>query len=118
MALRIGDWRINANGFGGILRINGVDAAGNVTGNVHFDGEAVNDFGGVAFWDDTSKKFTFIRKINPADASTFQIYTGYLYATNHTVPAGPVDLSGSFEAFRGTGGTANRVLYGWNAHHV
>ncbi|HKG14664.1 MAG TPA: hypothetical protein VKB12_15155 [Pyrinomonadaceae bacterium] len=118
MSLPTGAWKINANGFTGTLHVAGIDAAGNVAGNVHFVNEPANDLGGVAFWDDTSKKLTFIRKINPADASTFQIFTGYFYATNHTTPNGPADLSGSFEAFRGTGGTAHRVLYGWNAHHA
>ncbi len=116
MSLPTGDWSINANGFTGTLHITSVDASGNVAGNVHFAGEAVNDFGGVAFWDDTSKKLTFIRKINPADASTFQIYTGYFFPRNHTLPSGATDLAGSFEAFRGTGATATRVLYGWHAH--
>ena len=116
MSLPTGAWNINANGFTGTLHVAGVDGNGNVTGNVHFINEAANDLSGVALWDEAAKKLTFIRKINPADASTFQIYTGYFYATNHTVPAGPASLSGSFEAFRGTGGTSSRGLFGWSAH--
>ena len=118
MALPSGDWRINANGFKGILHIAGVDAQGNVTGTLTMSGEPPNQLNNVAYWDDTSKKITFIRVINAAEPSTSQTYTGFLFPQNHTQPNGPSELAGSFEAFRGTGGTANRVLYGWFASHA
>jgi hypothetical protein len=117
MALPLGDWRINANGYTGVLHIAAVNQ-GNVTGTLTFAGEAPNQLNNVAFWNDTSKEITFIRVINPADPSTFQIYTGFFFPQNHTQPNGPSELAGHFEAFRGTGGSANRSLYGWFASHA
>jgi hypothetical protein len=118
MALPLGNWRINANGYTGTLNVTAVDAQGDVTGTVTFTGEATNTLNGVAFWDDTAKKLTFIRVINANNPSMNQIFTGYWFAQNHTQPNGPSNLAGSFEAFAGTGGTAHRVLYGWYAMHA
>jgi len=115
MALPSGDWRINANGFKGILHIAGVDAQGNVTGTLTMSGEPPNQLNNVAYWDDTSKKINFIRVIKATDPSTFQIYTGFFFPQDHTQPNGPAELTGFFEAFNGTGATAQRVLYGWVA---
>lgn len=101
-----GKWAIDGNGFVGELNITSVDAQGNLNGTVFG-----NDIFG--FWDEASKKITFMRIINPRDVTTFQIYTGFLFtdnnAPNHFV------LTGYFEAFQGTGAVAQRVLYGWFA---
>ena len=97
-----GPWNINGNGFLGNLWIEGFDAAGNLL-------PSSTDFG---FWDDRSGKLTFMRVIDPADPSTFQIYTGYLMEPQ---PDAPLAFAGSFEAFAGTGAVAERVLYGWYA---
>src|SRR6185369_9584985 len=103
MSLPVGAWRIDANGFSGQLNIAGVSAQGDVTGTLHMNSEPVNNLNGVAFWDDTAKKITFMRVINPAQPGTFQIYTGYFFPTDHTKPNGQRQLAGSFEAFSGTG---------------
>ncbi len=111
MALVTGTWTINANGFIGELTIASVDAQGNLTGTVF--GNQI-----LGFWDEPSQKITFLRVINPADPSTLQIYTGYLFSGGENLnPEGnvPFYLTGSFEAFAGTGGVAHRVLYGWYA---
>ena len=113
MALPLGDWQINANGFAGILRIASVDAQGNVHGTLTFQNQPPNQLDNVAFWDDTSKELTFIRVSNPANPSTLQIFTGYWFPESHTQPNGPSELTGSFEAFNGGGGSASRFLYGW-----
>ena len=66
------------------------------------------------FWDDVANKITFVRKTDPADPTTFQIYTGYLFQT----PPGndlSYTLAGTFEAFAGTGATARATVYGWYA---
>jgi hypothetical protein len=113
MALWTGDWDINGNGWEGKLTITAVDAQGRVTGSVY--GDQI-----LGFWDDVSKKITFMRLTNPGDPSTFQTYTGYLFVTQPGTEStsGTANLAGSFEAFAGTGATAQRVLYGWYAQIV
>lgn len=105
-SLIVGDWLIDANGFPGTLRIHSVDSKGNVDAEVF--GNKI-----VGFWDEESKTFTFVRIIDEADPSTFQIYTGYLFANPGT--AGSNSLAGSFEAFRGSGATPSRTVFGWLA---
>lgn len=106
MAAPIGTWNINANGFSGTLSIQQVDAQGNLSASSVFG----NDI--LGFWDESSQKLTFIRLSNPALPSTFQIYTGYLMPPQ---PDTILALAGSFEAFPGTGGTAQQSLFGWFA---
>lgn len=118
MALPLGKWRINANGFTGALAIAGVDPQGNVSGTLMFDNEPPNSLNGVAFWNDTSKEITFIRVIDPSKPATFQIYTAYWFPQSVAQPAGPSELTGYFEAFLGTGATASRVRYGWFASYA
>ena len=105
--LPTGTWKINGNSFRGDLVITSVDGSGKLTGTI-YGGQSI-----IGFWDEASQKITFMRLINPADPSTFQIFTGYLFsncATDclHT-------LAGSFEAFAGSGATAQRTVYGWFA---
>ena len=103
-------WPINANGFEGQLNIASVDAQGNLRGMLY--GEPI--FG---FWDEASQKITFMRITDPADPSTFPIYTGFLFRDQKR-PDRPnlvYTLTGLFEAFQGTGAVAQRVPYGWFA---
>ena len=102
-----GQWAINGNSFEGQLNITSIDANGNLQGTVY--GQQIS-----GFWDGTSQKITFMRLTNPSDPSTFQIYTGFLFRNQN---GGDMlyTLTGFFEAFQGTGGVAQRVLYGWFA---
>jgi hypothetical protein len=114
MTLLTGTWKINANGFEGDLNIDSVDSQGNLSGTV---------FGNniLGFWDDVAMKITFIRVVDPSNPSTFQIYTGFLFQNPTQPDAGDnvtFTLTGSFEAFSGTGAVAQRVVYGWFAQIV
>jgi|SRR5580765_4044175 len=102
-----GPWNINGNGFPGLLWIEGFDVAGNLLPSSTVYGQSI--FG---FWDDRSGKLTFMRLIDPAVPSSFQIYTGYLMEPQ---PNASLAFAGSFEAFAGTGAVAERVIYGWYA---
>jgi hypothetical protein len=88
-------WSITANGFMGDLHITSVDNQGNLSGTVF--GQSIS-----GFWDEASQKITFMRIINPADPSTFQIYTGFLFRDQNR-PDLVYTLTGFFEAFQGTG---------------
>jgi hypothetical protein len=79
MALPTGRWSINANGYTGILLIRGVDGVGNLDAEVTLAGGGPNPVTG--FWDDTSKKITFIRVVNRNDPPQNQIYTGFHFTT-------------------------------------
>ncbi len=110
-------WVINANGFEGELAIKSVDAAGNVSGDLF--GDPVQ-----GFWDGFEQRLSIVRFGSLADATILQIYTGYLYSQPHVT--GPLfggqfslpALAGSFEAFTGTGATARRNVFGWNAEQA
>jgi hypothetical protein len=108
MALQKGKWTFNANGSVGVLDITG-DAGGKVTGTLTMNGRT-NQLDNVAFWNDASKELTFIRMIDPAKPSSFQIYKGYAFQKNSL----PI-LAGSFDAFGS--GSASRSVYGWIAEH-
>ena len=108
------EWHINANGFGGTLKVT-VDAAGNITGTVRFGGESENKVTG--FWNEISKELVFTRVMDATDSSRDQIYRGYRFPRNHTQANGPSDLAGSFVAFAGAGGTSARHVFGWHATH-
>lgn len=109
MADPIGTWDINSNGFWEILSIQAIDPQGNLG-----ESSVLSDHSDpiLGFWDEGSQKITFMRLINQNDPSTFQIFTGYLMVTQAD---GSLALAGSFEAFQGTGATAQRVIYGWYA---
>jgi|SRR5919108_2789899 hypothetical protein len=109
MSLHIGSWSINANGFEGELKVTAIDAQGNLSGT-GFDNEILG------FWDETSQKITFMRLEDPSNPSTFQIYTGYQFSNPLPDQDGLIHtLAGSFEGFKGTGGTAQRSVIGWFA---
>jgi hypothetical protein len=101
MATLASKWDINGNGFPGTLKIN-VDGNGNLINSTVYDVEILG------FWDQTSQKLTFIRLIDKNNPSTFQIFTGYLHSDGKAI-------SGTFEAFQGTGGTAKQSVCGWFA---
>lgn len=100
--LKIGNWKINANGAEGVLVIKQIDASNNLTGSTVYGNEIIG------FWDEDSRKITFIRVVDKSNPSTFQIFTGYLMDNKTTI-------AGSFGAFQGTGGTAQRSVFGWFA---
>ena len=100
--LKLGNWDINGNGFQAKLKISSLDAQGVLLNSLAFDNKIVG------FWDDGARKITFLRVTNAADPSTFQVYTGYLMDDGKT-------LAGSFEAFTGSGATAERSVFGWFA---
>jgi spore germination protein YaaH len=104
MALSTGIWNINANGFQSDLTITAVNADGTLQATM-FGGQQV-----VGFWDEPAQKITLIKvESTPIDPSHLQIYTGYL------LDASEQTLAGSLEAFAGTGGSAQRSVFGWFA---
>lgn len=108
MPLPIGVWFLNGNGFTGDLTITSIDGNGNLSATVYGGQQTTG------FWDEAAQKITFLRIINAADPSTSQVFTGYLFQNiqgKDTV----YTLTGSFEAFAGTGAVAQRTLYGWYA---
>jgi hypothetical protein len=112
MPLRIGKWKINANGSEGELHITAIDAEGNLTGTVFGNNQILG------FWDDVSQRITFMRIAPPLNLLTVQIFTGYLFQNPVAPTAGQnvkFTLTGFFNTFKGTGRKAQRVLYGWFA---
>lgn len=113
MALQHGSWNIDGNGYRGKLNIGIPDPQGNlVNSNVVYDGGPVETVTG--FWDDVSKKITFIREISLDTPAINQIYTGFLLDNRSTGDRTYI-LTGYYEAFQGSGAVAQRVLYGWYA---
>jgi hypothetical protein len=109
--LRTGSWNINGNGYEDVLRIDGVSAQGKVSGTAY--GQPID-----GYWDEDARKLTFIRIIDPTNPSKQQIFTGFWFQNPVNPGAGQNvthTLAGFFEAFSGTGGSAQRTLYGWFA---
>jgi hypothetical protein len=106
MASLVGTWRINGNGYDGVLSVQQVDNRGQLI-NATVYGNAI-----IGFWDDVSQKLSFIRMTDPRNPKTSQVYTGYMMEHQGN---GGLALAGSFEAFQGTGASAQRVVYGWYA---
>lgn len=100
-SLKNGNWNINGNGFPGVLAISGIAGDGALTGTVY--GNKI-----LGFWDEPSRRITFMRLTQPSDPASFQVYNGYLMTDNTT-------LAGSFEGFQGSGATAERSVFGWFA---
>ena len=96
-----GTWYINANGYLGVLEVTSIDIVGNLTGTLF--GTPV-----AGFWDGSARRMTF--ENNKASVE-LQVYTGYLVREG----SGTALLAGSFEAFSGTGGSATRNIYAWQA---
>ncbi len=107
-------WNIHANGGEDKLVLN-IDNAGNVTGQ----------FGTVieGFWDADAQRLVFQRMSSspnvPDAMQDLQVFTGYYYLVTQKTSDNHQDhhhtLAGHFEAFVGTGATAQRVRYGWYA---
>lgn len=106
-------WQFNGNGFRGELFIDSLDAQGNLEGRAAIDDPRVDRI--VGFWDEDAQRLTFQRIINPADPTSIQIYTGFLWRAREPSTDEFFTLAGSFIAFRGAGGDARRSVYGWTA---
>ena len=105
-----GTWDLNGNGHKGTLEVPSIDSAGRLVGAMAYGNNIIG------FWDDDAKKITFLRPTKPADHSADQVFTGYYFTSGPEGQfIGMEYLAGSFEAFQGAGGTANRILYGWFA---
>jgi hypothetical protein len=102
----LGRWDIWANGFASTLLITSIDDLGNVQGSV-FDNLLTG------FWDEESRTLTFLRIPNGANPATFQVYVGHMFQNQDG--GFNFSLAGSFEAFAGTGATAQRAEFGWVA---
>lgn len=66
------------------------------------------------FLNDAAERTSFIRVTSPNAADSYQVYTGYRVQ----VVISDWDIqgwAGSFEAFKGTGATTKRTIYGWYA---
>jgi len=110
-ALPLGTWELNANGDRGPLQILAVDRQGELRGTLF--GKAL-----VGFWDERAQQILFVRILDPADPSTAQLFTGYLFRNAgglRGVGNATHTLAGSFTALAGTGATASRPVYGWYA---
>jgi hypothetical protein len=110
-SLPIGTWEINAGGDRGPLRLVSLSQQGELRGTL-FGTEIVG------FWDERAQKVTFVHVVNPADPSTTQLFTGYLFRNPgglRDVGTATSTLAGSFTALAGTGATAAQAAYGWYA---
>jgi hypothetical protein len=109
--LPVGDWQVNANGFHGLLRITGVNIVGDILPGSSIFGNRI-----VGFYDRTSARINFIRIIPTTSPTGPQIYNGYLF---RDIPNPRLwELTGEFSAYRGSGGVAQRIDYGWVATKV
>ena len=110
-SLPLGTWEANASGDRGVLQLVSVSPQGELRGSLF--GTAI-----VGFWDERAQQVTFVRVVNPADPSTTQLFTGYLFRTPgglRGVGHATYSLAGSFTALAGTGATAAQAAYGWYA---
>lgn len=104
--LTLGTWTIVGNGSFSTLVITAVDGAGNLSGTVY--GVPL-----VGFYDSDARKITFIRNTT-GQVNGMQVYTGYAFEIPGGVPGTTQHvLAGSFEAFQGTDGTAQRSVFAW-----
>jgi hypothetical protein len=71
-SLPLGTWEVNASGARGPLQLVSVSPQGELRGTL-FGTEIVG------FWDERAQKVTFVRVVKPADPSTTQLFTGYLF---------------------------------------
>lgn len=108
MSAILGVWKINGNGFEGDLNIKNVDAQGKINGTVY--GNPIQ-----GFFDNVSGKITFQRVIQSNDPAQNQVFSGYFFPTPPGDGATFYGLAGTFEAFAGTGGTAQKSSFGWFA---
>ena len=110
-SLPLGTWEANAGGDRGPLQLASVSRKGELRGTL--SGTEI-----VGFWNERARKVTFVRLLKPADPSTAQLFTGYLFRNPgglRGVGTATYTLAGSFEALTGTGATASQAAYGWYA---
>lgn len=110
-SLPLGTWEVNAGGDRGPLQIASVTRQGELRGTLF--GKAI-----VGFWNDFAQQILFVRILDPAEPSTTQLFTGYLFRNPgglRGVGNATYTLAGSFTALAGTGTTAARATYGWYA---
>ena len=74
LSLPLGTWEANASGDRGPLQLVSVSPQGELQGTLF--GTAI-----VGFWDERAQQVTFARVVTPADPSTTQLFTGYLFRT-------------------------------------
>jgi hypothetical protein len=107
ITLPVGDWSVNGNGSHGTLHISGIDVAGNIEPGSTIYGNPI-----VGFYDSTSGRISFIRALG-STAIYDQVYNGYIF---RDLPNPSLYfLAGDFAAYKGGGGVAQRINYGWYA---
>jgi hypothetical protein len=112
--LPTGEWQLNANASTGTLVITSVNAAGGVSGTAF--GNTIE-----GFWDSDANELMFLRISSSTNPSRNQVYTGYMFQNPVNPDAGEnftITLTGYFEAFAGSGGTAPRHRFGWFAQQT
>jgi hypothetical protein len=110
LELPVGNWQVNANGVHGLLHITGVNILGDILPGSSIFGNSIE-----GFYDRTSARINFIR-LNIPNPKGPQIYNGYLF---RDIPNPSLwELTGEFSAYKGSGGVAKRIDYGWVATKV
>jgi hypothetical protein len=117
MPLKLGQWRMNDNGFETTLSIQSVDG-GAVTGSLGIAG-AGNPFKISGIWDETSQKLVFAVEAE-APAIEPAIYQGFLFSTPGTGQPGADivwTLTGYQEVvnIKKLQGNTRRNRFGWYA---
>jgi hypothetical protein len=95
----IGTWSANNNGVTGTIVVNSQDLSGNIQGTAFGDPMK-------GFYSNATNKVRFWRATGAMLPDQIQIYTGY---------TGKLCMVGTYESFAGTGATAVKPDYGWNA---
>lgn len=121
MSLKLGTWKLNANGFETTLDINSVNESGAVQGTMgSWTGGAPLNFIGI--WDDTERSISFFPSL-PAPSPASVHYRGFLLSTP-TEPQPGQDvlwtLTGFFDVADPTApgiyqANARRHIFGWFA---
>ena len=101
MSLKLGEWKLNVNGYEGTLSIQSVNNSGAVQGVMFSSREGALNFTGI--WDDTARIISFGPLLAPAGTAGTDIrefYQGFLFSTP-AIPEPGQDilwtLSGFFE---------------------
>jgi hypothetical protein len=109
--LPLGPWQFNAHGQWGQLTLTAVTARGQLYGTL--DGAPM-----AGVWDAAAQQITLIGVRNPADLSTVQLFTGYLFKNAgglQGVGTMTYTLAGSFTTLANSGASTPRTAYGWYA---
>lgn len=100
--LKSGHWRIDGNGFKGVLKLR-FDGEGNV-----MPGCTVYDDPICGVWDRQGGTLSFLRQCAGGDLSSVQFFHGDLDKDSG-------ELKGWFRAFQGSGGTPRQYDFDWTA---